>query len=134
MKVRYELIPYEVDEEHLGAEHTAEILGEPIERIFKTLVLRGDRTGLFVCVIPGAEEMEAIGITTDALNRLEEAAKALRQKDAEVDELRRQANKKAHENMDLIADLKAQMLVMRKAVKGHYPQYEWIKYGVQDKR
>ena len=26
MKVRYELIPYEVDEEHLGAEHTAEIL------------------------------------------------------------------------------------------------------------
>ncbi len=79
-------------------------------------------------------EMEAIGITTDALNRLEEAAKALRQKDAEVDELRRQANNKAHENMDLIADLKAQMLTMRKAVKGHYPQYEWIKYGVQDKR
>ncbi len=59
-------------------------------------------------------EMEAIGITTDALNRLEEAAKALRQKDAEVDELRRQANNKAHENMDLIADLKAQMLTMRK--------------------
>ena len=80
------------------------------------------------------KEVEAIGITTDALNRLEEAAKALRQKDAEVDELRRQANKKAHENMDLIADLKAQMLVMRKAVKDHYPQYEWIKYGVQDKR
>ncbi len=80
------------------------------------------------------KEMEAIGITTDALNRLEEAAKALRQKDAEVDELRRLANIKAHENMDLIADLKAQMLALRKAVKGHYPQYEWIKYGVQDKR
>ena len=80
------------------------------------------------------KEAQALGITTDALNRLEEAAKALRQKDAEVDELRRQANIKAHENMDLIADLKAQMLAMRKAVKGHYPQYEWIKYGVQDKR
>lgn len=58
LKVSYDLIPYEVDEEHLGAEHTAEVLGEPIERIFKTLVLRGDRTGLFVCVIPGAEEVD----------------------------------------------------------------------------
>ncbi len=58
LKVPYDLIPYEVDEEHLGAEHTAEVLGEPIERIFKTLVLRGDRTGLFVCVIPGAEEVD----------------------------------------------------------------------------
>ena len=58
LKIAYDLIPYEVDEEHLGAEHTAEVLGEPIERIFKTLVLRGDRTGLFVCVIPGAEEVD----------------------------------------------------------------------------
>ena len=58
LKIAYELIPYEVDEEHLGAEHTAQVLGEPIERIFKTLVLRGDRTGLFVCVIPGAEEVD----------------------------------------------------------------------------
>ena len=58
LKIQYELIPYEVDEEHLGAEHTAEVLGEPIERIFKTLVLRGDKTGLFVCVIPGAEEVD----------------------------------------------------------------------------
>ncbi len=58
LKIAYELIPYEVDEEHLGAEHTAEVLGEPIERIFKTLVLRGDKTGLFVCVIPGAEEVD----------------------------------------------------------------------------
>lgn len=67
-------------------------------------------------------------------NSLSYNPQALRQKDAEVDELRRQASLKAHENMDLIADLKAQMLAMRKAVKAHYPQYEWIKYGVQDKR
>ena len=58
LKIAYELIPYEVDEEHLGAEHIAETLGEPIERIFKTLVLRGDREGLFVCVIPGASEVD----------------------------------------------------------------------------
>ena len=80
------------------------------------------------------KEAQEIGITTDAINRLEEAAKDLRQKDAEVDKLRRQATLKAHENLELIADLKAQMLSMRTAVKTRYPQYEWIKYGVQDKR
>ena len=80
------------------------------------------------------KEAQEIGITTDAINRLEEAAKDLRQKDAEVDKLRRQATLKAHENLELIADLKAQMLSMRTAVKARYPQYEWIKYGVQDKR
>ncbi len=58
MKVAYDLIPYEVDEEHLGAEHIAAVLGESIERIFKTLVLRGDKIGFFVCVIPGAEEVD----------------------------------------------------------------------------
>ncbi|MBP5548298.1 MAG: Cys-tRNA(Pro) deacylase [Bacteroidales bacterium] len=58
LKIQYELIPYDVDESNLGAEHIAELLGQPIERIFKTLVLRGDKTGLFVCVIPGAEEVD----------------------------------------------------------------------------
>lgn len=58
MKVAYDLIPYEVDENNLGAQHIAEQLGQPIERLFKTLVLRGDKLGLFVCVIPGAEEVD----------------------------------------------------------------------------
>lgn len=80
------------------------------------------------------KEAQEIGITTDAINRLEEAAKDLRQKDAEVDKLRRQATLKAYENLELIADLKAQMLSIRKAVKARYPQYEWIKYGVKVKR
>ena len=58
MKISYGLVPYEVDENDLGAAHIARQLGQPIERLFKTLVLRGDRTGLFVCVIPGAEEVD----------------------------------------------------------------------------
>ena len=52
-KIAYELIPYQVDEEHLAATHVAEQLGEEIACVFKTLVLRGDRTGCFVCVVPG---------------------------------------------------------------------------------
>ena len=58
LKIAYELIPYEVDENDLGAAHIAKQLGQPIERLFKTLVLRGDKTGLFVCVIPSAEEVD----------------------------------------------------------------------------
>lgn len=58
MKINYELIEYTVDENDLGAAHIAEQLGQPIEQLFKTLVLRGDRNGLFVCVIPGAEEVD----------------------------------------------------------------------------
>lgn len=57
-KIHYELIPYIVDETDLGAIHVAEQLNEPIEVVFKTLVLRGDKTGVFVCVIPGAEEVD----------------------------------------------------------------------------
>ena len=56
--IEYTLIPYEVDEDNLGAEHIAAQLGEDIEQVFKTLVLRGDRNGLFVCVIPGNFEVD----------------------------------------------------------------------------
>ncbi len=56
--VEYELIPYEVDENDLAAAHVAAQLGEPIEAVFKTLVLRGDRNGLFVCVMPGDMEVD----------------------------------------------------------------------------
>ena len=57
-KITYDLIPYTVDEDNLAATHVAEELGEDIATVFKTLVLRGDRAGLFVCVIPGDREVD----------------------------------------------------------------------------
>ena len=56
--IPYTLVPYEVDEDHLEASHVAQQLGEDLDRVFKTLVLRGDRTGLFVCVVPGSMEVD----------------------------------------------------------------------------
>ena len=47
-KIKYELIPYQVDESDLSAVHIAEQLNEPIECVFKTLVLKGDKSGYFV--------------------------------------------------------------------------------------
>ena len=56
--IAYELIPYEVDESDLSAVHVASSLGEDVEQVFKTIVLRGDRTGHFVCIIPGEHEVD----------------------------------------------------------------------------
>lgn len=58
LKIKYDLIEYNVDPENLAADHVAEELGEPIEQVFKTLVLRGDKTGIFVCVIAGNREVD----------------------------------------------------------------------------
>ncbi len=57
-KIEYKLIPYQIDESDLSAIHVAEQLHEPVEQVFKTLVLRGDKSGYFVCIIPGAEELD----------------------------------------------------------------------------
>jgi Cys-tRNA(Pro)/Cys-tRNA(Cys) deacylase len=57
-KIPYELIPYRFDENDLSAPHVAEALNEPIEQVFKTLVLKGDKSGYFVCVIPGNSEVD----------------------------------------------------------------------------
>ena len=57
-KIAYELIPYEVDENDLSAIHVAASLGENIDQVFKTLILQGDKTGYFVCIIPGEHEID----------------------------------------------------------------------------
>lgn len=57
-KVAYELIPYEFDENDLAATHVAEALGQDINQVFKTIVLRGDRNGHLVCVVPGNCEVD----------------------------------------------------------------------------
>lgn len=56
--IAYELIEYSYTEEDLSAQHVAAELGEDIDMVFKTLVLKGDKTGFFVCVIPGSLEVD----------------------------------------------------------------------------
>ena len=56
--IHYELIPYEVDENHLSADEVAAKLGEDIAYVYKTIVLRGDRNGYFVCVVRGDSEID----------------------------------------------------------------------------
>ena len=56
--IRYELREYEVDPEDLSAETVAAKVGLPAEQVFKTLVARGDRTGVLLAVVPGNGELD----------------------------------------------------------------------------
>lgn len=55
--IKYEVKTYEVDENDLSAVHVAETAGLDINSVFKTLVTRGDKTGIIMAVIGGADEI-----------------------------------------------------------------------------
>jgi Cys-tRNA(Pro)/Cys-tRNA(Cys) deacylase len=57
-KVPYELREYEVDPNDLSAESVANKIGMPPEQVFKTLVVRGDRNGVCMAVVPGNAELD----------------------------------------------------------------------------
>jgi Cys-tRNA(Pro)/Cys-tRNA(Cys) deacylase len=56
--IPYELRDYEVDPQDLAAESVARKIGLPAEQVFKTLVARGDRTGVLLAVVPGDAELD----------------------------------------------------------------------------
>ena len=56
-KIPFEVLEYEVDENDLSGIHIAEQLQFPPEKMFKTLVAKGDKTGPLVFCIPVAEEI-----------------------------------------------------------------------------
>jgi len=68
-KIKYNAIPYQVDEADLSAIHVAESLGQDIAKVFKTLVLHGDKTGYIVACIPGADEVSLKNLATVSGNK-----------------------------------------------------------------
>jgi Cys-tRNA(Pro)/Cys-tRNA(Cys) deacylase len=56
--IAYELRDYEVDPEDLSAEAVAAKIGMPADQVWKTLVARGDRTGVLLAVVPGDAELD----------------------------------------------------------------------------
>ncbi len=67
--VRYELREYEVDEADLSAPHVAQAIGMPAEQVFKTLVARGDRTGVVLACIPGNAELDLKALAAASGNK-----------------------------------------------------------------
>jgi Cys-tRNA(Pro)/Cys-tRNA(Cys) deacylase len=58
LNIRYELRTYPVDPDDLSALRVAEKVGLPAAQLFKTLVCRGDRTGVCLAVVPGDRELD----------------------------------------------------------------------------
>lgn len=72
-KIKYEVKEYPVDENDLSGSHAADLLGVDHGSVFKTLVLKGERTGCLVCCIPVDDEVD-----------LKKAAKAAGDKKVEM--------------------------------------------------
>ena len=56
--IAYRTAEYEYDENNLSGLHAAEQIGIPAEQVFKTLVTRGDKTGILVFCIPVDMELD----------------------------------------------------------------------------
>jgi len=67
--VRYELREYTVDEDDLSAPHVAAAIGLAPERVFKTLVVRGDRTGVLLAAIPANAELDLKALASASGNK-----------------------------------------------------------------
>ena len=67
--VSYELREYPVNEEDLSAPHVAEAIGMPPEQVFKTLVARGDRTGVLLACIPANSELDLRALAAASGNK-----------------------------------------------------------------
>ena len=69
LKIPHTLQEYPVDESDLSAEHVAREVGLPLNQVFKTLVARGDRTGVIVAVLPGDGELDPKALASVSGNK-----------------------------------------------------------------
>ena len=67
--IRYEIRSYEVDEKDLGAAHVAASIGMPLAQVFKTLVVKGDRTGIMLVCLPGEGELDLKALAAASGNK-----------------------------------------------------------------
>ncbi|EJU23674.1 YbaK/EbsC protein [Peptoanaerobacter stomatis] len=58
LKIDYEILKYEVDDEHIDAISVANLIGQDIKYVYKTLVLQGSDKNYYVCVIMGNDELD----------------------------------------------------------------------------
>lgn len=58
LKIKYEIKGYPVDPDDLSAVNVASKIDMDIKMIFKTLVVRGDKTGIIMACIPGDDELD----------------------------------------------------------------------------
>ena len=70
----FEIREYQVDAEDLSAPKVAEAIGLPAEQVFKTLVARGDKSGVLLACIPGSAELSLKALARASGNKTLELA------------------------------------------------------------
>ncbi len=56
-KITYDLLEYTYDSENLSVDKIAEANQLEVKTVFKTLVAKGDKTGIIIAVLPGTESL-----------------------------------------------------------------------------
>lgn len=69
LRIDYKLLEYEIDESDLSAGSVARKVNLPLEQVFKTLVARGDKTGVLMVCIPGNTELDLKAMATVSGNK-----------------------------------------------------------------
>jgi Cys-tRNA(Pro)/Cys-tRNA(Cys) deacylase len=69
MGIKFELRDYQVDEEDLSAENVASKVELPLDQVWKTLVVRGDRTGVLFAVLAGSATLDLKALAKLSGNR-----------------------------------------------------------------
>lgn len=69
LKIAYEVLEYSVDANDLSAANVARKAGLPPERVFKTLVARGDKTGIVMAVVPAVAEVDLKALAAASGNK-----------------------------------------------------------------
>ena len=67
--IRYALHAYPLGDEHLEALQVAALVGLPAERVFKTLVTRGERSGPLFAVVPSFASLDLKALAQASGNR-----------------------------------------------------------------
>jgi hypothetical protein len=79
-------------------------------------------------------ELQAKGVTENELKRMESDLEALSAANKECDAIRAEMRAKSQNARKILTDVKEIFVEKKKIIKSNYPQEEWIKYGVTDKR
>lgn len=56
-KINYELVAYKYDPDNLSVEHIADSNNLEVQKIYKTLVAKGNQTGIIVAMVPGHRKL-----------------------------------------------------------------------------
>ena len=80
------------------------------------------------------QEVADRGIDEASISGMEETLTVLAQANQECDELRSLLAQKVKNMNTVLAKAKSQFADTKKTIKGYYPQEEWNRFGIPDKR